>query len=685
MKKIIYSLIILFLAVTVNAQLDRSIQPKPGPAPKIQLGDYELFTLENGLKVIVVENHKIPKVTYQLSLDIDPILEKEFAGYVTMTGDLLRAGTTSKTKAEIDEAVDFIGASLNTYSSGISGSVLKKHSKVLLELMSDVLYNPSFPQEELDKLKKQNISGIQTGKNDASSIAQNINSTITYGDNHPYGDILSETAIENITLDKCKEYYNTYFKPNVSYLIIVGDITVKEAREQANQYFGKWEQGNVPTHSYEFPKLNKSPKVVIGNRDGAVQSVIMVSFPLDFKPGNPDAIKASVTNSILGGGSLSSRINANLREDKAYTYGGYSRLNSDKLVGSFNASAEVKGSATDTAMFELLFEIKRMIDEPVEEEMVEQVKSRMSGSFARSLESPQTIARFALAIEKYKLPKDYYATYLEKLDQVSVIDVQEMARKYLKPDNANIIAVGNADELSETMKRFSKDGTVEQRDFYGKPVKAMAAPSGVTGADVIAKYIDAIGGEAKLKTIKDISTKSGMTMQGMNIELNIKQKAPNKMCVETLMGGNVMSKQVFDGEKAKVTSPMGEQEISGTELEDMKIQSTINAELYFEQMGVAVELKGMEEVEGNPAWKVQMTTPSGKNMVDFYDKESGFKVKSVNQQGQMSVTIMYSDYRDVDGFMFPFQMKQMVGPQTIDVTTTTIDINKGIDDSVFEI
>ena len=127
MKKLVYSIIILFLAITVNAQLDRSIQPKPGPAPKIQLGDYELFTLENGLKVIVVENNKIPKVTYQLSLDIDPILEKEFAGYVTMAGDLLRAGTTTKTKAEIDEAIDFIGASLNTYSSGISGSVLKKH------------------------------------------------------------------------------------------------------------------------------------------------------------------------------------------------------------------------------------------------------------------------------------------------------------------------------------------------------------------------------------------------------------------------------------------------------------------------------------------------------------------------------------------------------------------------------
>ena len=148
MKKFIYTLFILFLAITVNAQLDRTVRPKAGPAPKIQLGDYNLFTLDNGLKVIVVENHKNAKITYQLSLDIDPILEKEKAGFISMTGNLLRAGTTTKTKAEIDQAIDFIGASLNTYSTGISGSVLTKHSNVFLDILSDVLYHPSFPEDE---------------------------------------------------------------------------------------------------------------------------------------------------------------------------------------------------------------------------------------------------------------------------------------------------------------------------------------------------------------------------------------------------------------------------------------------------------------------------------------------------------------------------------------------------------
>jgi len=684
MKKIFYLTLIMLLTVGVQAQIDRSIRPTAGPAPKIQLGDYEFFTLENGLKVIVVENHKVPKITYQLSLDIDPILEGNHAGYVSMAGELLRSGTHSKSKAEIDEAIDFIGASLNTYSTGISGSVLTKHSNEFLDIMSDVLFNPTFPAEELDKLKKQSISGIQAGKNEANAIASNINSIVTYGKDHPYGEIISEKSIESINIDQCKEYYQTYFKPNVAYLIIVGDITLKEARSQTNKYFSGWVAEEVPTHQYEFPGINTTPRVVIGNRDGAVQSVIMVSFPLDYKPGNPDAIKGSVLNTILGGGGTSTRINANLREDKAYTYGGYSSLSTDKIVGAFNASAEVKGEATDSAMYELLYEIKRMIEEPVDVEELEKIKSKMNGSFARSLENPSTIANFVLNIKKYNLPEDYYSSYLEKLSQVSVQDIQEVAAKYLKPDQANIIAVGNAEQLKQSMKRFSVDGMVEELDYYGNPVQTSAVPAGLTGLEVVGRYIEAIGGRDKLEEIQDITINSGMSMQGMNFEINIRQKAPNKMLLETLMGGNVMSKQVFNGEKAQVTSPMGSQELSGSDLEEMKIQSTLNLELYFNEMGFKVELKGAEDVDGKPAWKVQLTKPSGQTSVVFYDQKNGLKLKSVSQQGQMTITTVYSDYREVDGILFPFTSKQSVGPQSFDVITNSIKINTGLDDKIFE-
>jgi zinc protease len=684
MKRSILPFLFILIVFCAEAQLDRSIRPKPGPAPEIQIGDYERFTLDNGLKVIVVENHKIPKVTYQLSLDIDPVMEGEQAGYVSLAGSLLRAGTTNRSKAEIDEAVDFIGASLNTYSTGISGSVLKKFSDDFLEIMSDVLLHPSFPAEELEKLKKQNISAIQASKSDASSIASNINSVVTFGVNHPYGEVVSEGSIEKITRGKCVDYYQSYFKPSAAYLIMVGDITLKEAKSQAEQYFGNWQQGEVPVHLYDLPALNSSPRVVIGNRDGAVQSVIMVSYPLQFKPGNPDAIKASVMNSVLGGGSLSSRLNANLREDKAFTYGAYSTLSADKLTGSFNASAEVKGTATDTAMQEVLYEMKRMTNERVASEMIEQVKNRMTGSFARSLERPETIAGFALNIEKYQLPQDYYATYLKKLSQVTPEDVQAMARKYLKPENANIIAVGDAQELSKTMVRFSKEGTVEEFDYYGRPVKAAEIPSSITAHDVILAYIKAIGGKENLLKVNDIRITYGAVMQGMNIEIVTSQKAPNKICVETKMGDQVLSKQIFDGVKGRVKSPMGEQELTDSDLEAMRIEATLHPELNLDELGITAELTGSGEVNGKKVWKVKMTLSTGMSTTDAYDQETGLKLQSVTQQGPMTVTTTYSDYREIEGVLYPFKSVQSLGPQVLEMETKSIEINSGINDSVFE-
>jgi hypothetical protein len=331
-------------------------------------------------------------------------------------------------------------------------------------------------------------------------------------------------------------------------------------------------------------------------------------------------------------------------------------------------------------MQEMLYEINRMINEPVDNEMVNQVKNRMSGSFARALESPQTIARFALNIEKYKLPKDYYETYLEKLSKVSSAEIQLMAKKYLKPENANIIAVGNAGDLLKSMKRFSKDGKVEQRDFYGNEVKQMEISASVSAEDILASYIKAIGGEEKVKTVKDVTTKMSMNMQGMKIDIVSKQKAPNKVIIETLMGGNIVASQIFNGSKGISKSPMGNKEMTPEQVEDMKISSTLNGELYYKNLGIKTEVTGIEDVDGKPAWKLKLTLPNSKTSFEYYDQKSGLKVKTIGQAGQISLT---SDYRVVAGILFPFSLKQMLGPQTLEMKVESIEVNKGIEDSVF--
>lgn len=674
MKKTLFLFLALILAFGANAQLDRSKMPEPGPAPKINIEKAKIFTLKNGLKVIVVENHNVPVVSYSLSFDIDPLLEGDKVGYVSMAGDLMRAGTATKTKAEIDETIDFIGASLSTSSRGMYASSLKKHSGVLLDLMVDVLYNPVFPQDELDKSIKQTLTGIKAQKDEPSAIAQNVASKILYGENHPYGEIMTEETVENIKVDDLKNYHDTYFRPNVAYLVIVGDITMKEAKKQAKTYFAKWEAKDVPSHKYDFPKKLESPTVAVSNKDAANQSTIDLTYLVDLKPGHPDVIKARVMNSILGGGS-SGRLFQNLREDKAFTYGAYSSLSSDDLAGSFSASAQVRTSVTDSAFTEIIYEMNNMRTELVSEKDLNLVKNMMTGSFSRSLEDPGTVARFALNIEKYNLPEDYYQTYLEKLNAVTLEDIKAMAEKYLQPDNALILAVGNVPEMKKSLKKFSTSGDVAMYNFYGDEVKSMPLPAGLTAEKVVADYISAIGGADAVNAVQNYSMEGSMTVQGMALNMNIYNSRPNKTCVETYMQGNLVSKQVCNGEAAKMVSPMGEQNIEGEMLENMKVEAILFPETNFAELGFTTELLGTEDVDGEDTYKVKVVNPVGKEKTVFFSRSTGLKVKEISQTPQGNVISVFNEYTDVDGVKFPKAVTQSVGPQSFDIVFETIKVN----------
>ena len=685
MKKILFSILISAFVISVNAQIDRSKAPAPGPAPVIHIGDYQSFELDNGLKVFVVENHKLPVVTYMISLDNDPVLEGDKVGYVKMTGELLKAGTKNRTKDQIDEDIDFIGANISTSASGIYGRSLKKYSDKLLDLMTDILYNPVFPEDELEKNKKQWITGLKANENDPNSIASNVSRVLLYGKNHPYGEIETEQTINNITVDDCKKYYNTYFSPTVGYLIIVGDVTLKEAKRQANKYFSKWEPKDVPEHKYDFPKGYSSPKVVVANKDGAKQSIIEVTRALDLKPGSEDAIPARVMNTVLGGGSFNSRLFSNLREDKGYTYGAYSSLSTDELVGRFTASASVRNEVTDSAMVQMIKEMNFMRDDKVPEKDLELIKNVMTGSFSRSLESPMTIAGFALNTAKYHLPEDYYKTYLQKLAAVNADDVQRMAQKYIKPDQSVILAVGDVSEIKEKMKQFSPEGKVEQYDYFGNIVIGTPMPAGLTAKDVIDSYIKARGGKENMEKIKDVKSVSVASLQGMKLKIEAYKKAPNKICVETSMQGNLLSKQVCDGENAKVVSPQGEQKLQGKVLEQMKYDSYLFPELEYGKEGYKLELLGVEKVDNDPAYKVKVTNPAGNSKMLYFSRATGLLVKEVSTSQQGAPVALFHEYKDVDGVKFPVKVSQSIGPQMINITVEDIQVNTGIEDSKFDI
>lgn len=686
MNKHILTILILLVAFPVWAQLDRSKKPEPGPAPEINLGEAETFSLSNGMKVFVVENHKLPRVSFSLVLDNDPVLEKENAGYVSMAGELLRNGTTTKTKAELDEAVDFLGATLSTSASGAYASSLKKHADKIMALMAEVVLQPSFPEDELEKLKKQTLSALAANKDDANAIASDVAQVLRYGKDHPYGEIVTEESVENIDIEEIKKYYNTYFRPNNAYFAVVGDISKKDAEKLVKKYFGKWEKGNVPTASYATPQPPKETVVALVDRPNAVQSVITLTYPLMLKPGDPDVIKSTVMNQVLGG-SFSARLNMNLREKHGYTYGANSSLNSDKLVGSFRASASVRNEVTDSAIVQFLHELKNIKQKNVTEEELQNVKNYLSGSFGRSLENPATIANFAINIDRFNLPKDYYVNYLKNVEAVTLDDVHQMAEKYIKPEHAYIVVVGKGSEVADRVEHFGK---LQYYDIYGNPYtpeKAAVFPAGLTAEKVIENYIAALGGKENLVKIKDVSMKLTASIQGNNVEIIQVTKAPNLYMSEVKMGGAVLQKEIYNGNDL-VIHQMGQKlPVSDEQVKEAAYKSVVFPELEYENWGAQYSLKGIEKVEGVDAYVLEVTLPPGVRSTQYYSTDTGLKIKEIIEmdtpQGKVQQNVAFSDYQEKNGVKYP--MKLTLSPPGISATVQSLEINTDPDAELFSL
>ena len=670
----------------------RNAPPAAAPARKISLGETQSFELDNGLTVIVSENHKIPRVSFQMTLKNEPLIEGDQAGYTSFAGQMLNRGTATRTKAQIDQEIDFIGGNFNTYSTGFFAGSLKKHTAKLMDVVTDVLYNPSFPQEEFDKIKKQTISGLAAGATDPNAMMSNVASILNYGKGHAYGEIQTEATTNNIKLETCKNYYDTFFVPNNTYLTIVGDVTPAEAKMMAEKYFGKWKKKPLKQIKNNTVARPADTKVSFVNKDGAVQSVIRVTYPVDLKPGAPDVVKSSVMNTILGGG-FGSRLFNNLREDKGYTYGAGSSLRSDPVVGSFSASASVRNEVTDSSVQEMIYELEKLRNEPVPADELKGVKGYMAGGFARSLESPETIARFALNTIRYNLPADYYDTYLQRLEAVSVADVQMMAKKYITPGNANIIVVGNKDEVADKLARFDSDKTLDFYDNEGNVMeyKASAVPADMNGMQVVKDYIAAIGGEAAVKKVNAI--KVVMATEAMGQKINISSTIKNGM-LALVVGNDMMTfqEQKYDGTKVMM-SQMGNKQVmtEGPMVDAMKDETDIFSQLNYLDGKHKLELKGIEAVDGKDAYKLIIEKPSGKKSTEFYDVATSFLVKAVNTQdggpqGPMTVTSSYSDYKEVAGIMYAHtQNVSGMGPAPMKMEVTSLEFNPEISDDIFKI
>ena len=680
------SLVLLFTLMSswsLIAQIDRSVQPQPKAAPKIQLEDPQIFTLSNGLKVLVVENHKLPRVRVQLLLDNPPVLEGEKAGVSSLTGALLGKGSSNISKDDFNEEVDFLGATISFSGQSAFASTLSRYFPRILELMAEAAFNPNFSQEEFEKEKERFIENLRSEEKDVSAVARRVQSALAYGTAHPYGEFVSIESLEKVTLQDVSDFYARYFSPDNAYLVLIGDLDIKTAKKLVKSHFKDWSSKLQNGPSYSEASNLAEPTINFVDMPNAVQSEIVVQNLVSLKMSDPDYIPVLIANQILGGGA-EGRLFLNLREDKGYTYGSYSSVGTDKYSNArFRASAQVRNAVTDSAVVEILSEIKKIGTERVSEVDLKNAKEKYKGSFVRSLERPETVANFALNIETQGLSADFYENYLSRIDAVTAEEVQRVAQKYFKVDQARIVVVGKGSEVLPALEKMQFDSKPLKVTYFDKfaaaidrPEFKIELPEGVDAASVLSTYLEAIGGSEAASAVKTFAITYGASVQGMNLQLVVAQSAAAEFTQEMKMMGNVMQRTVINETEAFMEAQGQKIPLDDTQKKSVAEDAALVSELvWLNNPNAELSLTGIEMVDDRPAYVVKVS----ENRVAYYDTETGLKLKQVTTQEMQGQTISqatsFGEYKEVSGLLIPHVVSQNLGPQTVDFTIEEAKIN----------
>ena len=672
------------MAAMAQTKIDRSKRPKSGPAPVIAIGDPTIYKLPNGITILVVENHKLPKVSALYSIDAGPVTEGSKVGLMSIMGQMLGEGTSDKSKATFDEAVDQMGADVSLFSAGGSVSALTRYFDNAFALMAEAIRKPAFPQESFDKIKSQVLTGLKAQEKSAKAISENVVGALSYGLDHPFGEFETETTINAITLDDIKKAYAKYLTPSRGYLTFVGDIKPEQAKALAEKAFGDWKGAALVLPQLKTVTNPVKTEIDLVDVPNAVQSEITVTNLVNLPMNNPDYFPVLIANQILGGGG-DARLYKNLREKHGFTYGCYSSISAGRFQTTFSAQTSVRNEKTDSSIVEILKEINRIRTQKITAEELKNTKALYNGIFALRLEDPARTAAFASNILINSLPKDFYRTYLQKVNAVTIEEVQRVAQKYFSYNNARIVVVGKAETIEPGLANLGYG--LKKYDRYAKAVSAKTvAAVKVNAADIINKYIAAIGGEAALKKINALAITGEMSVQGMKLNVTQKRMAPNMELMEMMMGANPVVHVVFDGVTGYQMQMGQKKEMTVEEIAEKKDTKGIIPQLFYNDGSYKLDVAGIDKVAGKDAYKLKITGPSGKISTEYYDLESGYLVKQENtskENGQdITQTIEYSNYKKSGAILFAFthafSIQTPAGNQDFTMEIKELKINEGV-------
>jgi predicted Zn-dependent peptidase len=455
--------------------VDRTKPPQLPPAPALKLPVVQTATLGNGLPLAVVEMHKVPVVAVEVMVDAGAARDPADApGLATFTAAMLQQGAGTRGALEIADEAAFLGAELNTTASfdGAVASVHvpKRRLEAALDLLADVVLRPAFSDSEVNRQRELRGAQLVQQRDEPVAVANVAFPAIVFGAAHPYGHPLNGTDAATAVLARPRvvEFYRTYYRPDDARILVVGDISLAEARRLVAARFGAWERAPVPGFPTPGAPALAARAVYLIDKPGAAQSVIRIGHVGPPRT-TPDWYTLDVLNTILGG-AFTSRLNQNLRETHGYTYGAFSQFAVRRLSGAFVALASVVTAKTDSSLIEFLKELRRIRDEPVPAAELAKAKAYVTLGLPGEFETTGGAAARFRELLVYGLPLDYYTQYIQRINAVAAADVQRVARQYIDPDHFDIVVVGDKNQIEAGIKALN-EGPVVYRDVWGQEIK----------------------------------------------------------------------------------------------------------------------------------------------------------------------------------------------------------------------
>ncbi len=688
MSRLAFALWILLLLsqAALGQKIDRTKKPEAGPAPAASFPDFKEAVLSNGLKVFIIESDRKPTITVRLLVKAGDFFDGDKPGVADFTAELLGRGSPKRKASDFAREADKIGAEYSASSGDDATSIvisgLTKHTDKLLELLSDAVLNPTFPEEQLEIVRKQALSNITAGKKTPQTLAANLLRKVLFGE-HPYGKFQTEASINAITVEDLKNFYNAHYFANNATIAVVGNVKADEITKKLEKYFGKWKQGTpAKVQPAELPD-SKGMMIHLVDLPGAVQSNIRICFR-SVPRNNPDLVELGVVESVLGGG-FSGRLFQNLREKHGWTYGAYASGAYQRDLGYFAASTEVRNAVTDSAIVEILAEMRRIRSEPIGEEELKLQREYLAGNYLLSLERAEQNAARLQNIEFYGLPADYYKTYAQKVSRVTPEKALELAKKYIEVSDLAIVVVGDAKEIKPKLEKLAK---VRVYDTELNPMISLTLD--LSGEELLKKHIEAIGGESAVMKIKDrvIEGKVSIFAGPQTIEGTFKrtEKFPNKQVF--IISTPVFSQEVYNDGKRVVQSGMGgTRELTGDELKKAQESAHFNMLYRTAELGYKVTAKEKKMLKGRPVYVAELEQALNGKTILVFDAEDFMLIsetrKQTTPQGEIDVTTTYSDFKPVDGVMQPFKIVQSLGMADVQLVVTSIKQNVGVPDEEF--